>query len=441
MRGAEALLPGTSYLELARAGLEYRKQPGVVEIRDVTFMTPFVVGVGESRELRLRLQCRGQNAGDFAFFLRSESEPCVAGHIEYVEKPAPPPLALESISQRLNSRELVFHGFMTQSFMDFGPRWANVERIRFGETEALISLALPDRFALDLTEYPLHPALLDMATGGAQSLIPGFDPAKDFFVPFAYGRVSIFQPLKPHLHSHVRHKPSGAREIALFDIDLCDDQGNVLVEIVNFTMRRVAHASDFTADSGVRSSRNPVADADRAVTQTGVDGAVRLGISNDEGFDALERILSSRIGGHLLATSVDIRDWLADVEKRARPVRSAPKAESTSDVSEGFSRPSLSADFLAPRNDIERELAGIWRELLGLSEVGVKDDFFRAGRAIVGRCALVQQDPQALRGLAAAFHAVRGSHDRWLCTDSRRGARGAAGDRRARASCALNRGP
>ncbi len=379
VHGAEALLPGTSYLELARAGLAYRKQPGAVEIRDVTFMTPFVVGVGESRELRLRLQRSGQNAGDFAFFVRSENEPCVAGHIEYVEKEAPPPLALDAIRQRLTSRDLVFNGFMTQSFMDFGPRWANVERIRFGETEALISLVLPQVFELDLTEYPLHPALLDMATGGAQSLIPGFDPAKDFFVPLAYGRVTIFHPLKPRVHSHVRHKPSGAQEIALFDVDLCDDDGNVLVEIVNFTMRRVAQASAFTADSGARSSRNPGVDVERAPVQTGFDNAVRLGISNSEGFDALERILSARIGGHLLATSVDIRDWLAEIESRARPARSAQKADRVGTVSEGFSRPSLSADFLAPRNDIERELAGIWRELLGLSEVGVKDDFFELG--------------------------------------------------------------
>ena len=379
VHGAEALLPGTSYLELARAGLEYRKRPGVVEIRDVTFMTPFVVGVGESRELRLRLQHSGQSAGDFAFFLRSENEPCVAGHIEYVAKAPPPPLALDAIRARVTSRELVFHGFMTQSFMDFGPRWANVERIRFAETEALISLALPEAFALDLTEYPLHPALLDMATGGAQSLIPGFDQAVDFFVPFAYGRVTIHRPLTPRVHSHVRYKPSGAQEIALFDVDICDDEGNVLVEIVNFTMRRVAQASAFTADSGVRSSRIPGGEAERAANQTGFGTAVRLGISNSEGFDALERILSARIGGHLLATSVDIRDWLAEVELRARPARSTQKTENVGSVSEGFSRPSLSADFLAPRNDIERELAGIWRELLGLSEVGVKDDFFELG--------------------------------------------------------------
>jgi len=380
VRGGEALLPGTSYLELARAGLAYRAEPGFIEIRDVTFMAPFVAGVGESRELRLRIQRSGPNAGDFAFFARSESEPNVAGHIEYVVRSRPAPLALDEIRGRTAQRELVFNGFLAQSFMDFGPRWANVERVRLGATEALITLQLPEQFALDLRDYPLHPALLDMATGGAQALIPDFDPKADFFVPFAYGRVTIFAPLTRRVHSHVRYRASGAQELALFDIDLCDDTGNVLVEIVNFTMRRVAQAAAFTADSSPRSVRGARRDSDRSEPQTGFGSAVRLGISNSEGFDAFERILAARISGHVLATSVDIRDWLADVEGRARPDRLLPQADSSAGSStEGFARPALSADFLAPRNDIERELAAIWRELLGLSEVGVKDDFFELG--------------------------------------------------------------
>jgi acyl transferase domain-containing protein/thioesterase domain-containing protein/acyl carrier protein len=44
-----------------------------------------------------------------------------------------------------------------------------------------------------------------------------------------------------------------------------------------------------------------------------------------------------------------------------------------------FTRPSLTATFVAPRDAIERELANIWRDLLGVSQVGVHDDFFELG--------------------------------------------------------------
>lgn len=39
----------------------------------------------------------------------------------------------------------------------------------------------------------------------------------------------------------------------------------------------------------------------------------------------------------------------------------------------------LRSSYVAPRNDIEHEIAAIWQSILGLSDVGVTDDFFRIG--------------------------------------------------------------
>jgi amino acid adenylation domain-containing protein/non-ribosomal peptide synthase protein (TIGR01720 family) len=40
------------------------------------------------------------------------------------------------------------------------------------------------------------------------------------------------------------------------------------------------------------------------------------------------------------------------------------------------SRPSLSSDYVAPRNEAERTLADIWQRLLGIAQVGIHDNFF-----------------------------------------------------------------
>ena len=37
--------------------------------------------------------------------------------------------------------------------------------------------------------------MLDMATGAAQKLIPGFAGDDDFYVPFSYGRVLVTRPV------------------------------------------------------------------------------------------------------------------------------------------------------------------------------------------------------------------------------------------------------
>ncbi|MDX9952961.1 MAG: AMP-binding protein [Anaerolineae bacterium] len=45
----------------------------------------------------------------------------------------------------------------------------------------------------------------------------------------------------------------------------------------------------------------------------------------------------------------------------------------------GKVRPDLNTPFLAPRSELEQQLADIWAELLELDEVGVEDDFFALG--------------------------------------------------------------
>ncbi|WP_159100124.1 non-ribosomal peptide synthetase [Streptomyces lunaelactis] len=43
------------------------------------------------------------------------------------------------------------------------------------------------------------------------------------------------------------------------------------------------------------------------------------------------------------------------------------------------SRPGADADYVAPRNETERIIAGIWSEVLGLDRIGVHDNFFHLG--------------------------------------------------------------
>ena len=42
-------------------------------------------------------------------------------------------------------------------------------------------------------------------------------------------------------------------------------------------------------------------------------------------------------------------------------------------------RPALAQPCVAPRNELERWLAGIWREMLSLDSVGIQDRFFELG--------------------------------------------------------------
>ena len=239
IRGGEALIPGTGFLELARAALRTGapSEGGLsVELQDVVCMSPFVVKAGEPRELHLTID---KHNGQFAIESGGvDAETHVTGSAALVAAADPQPVDVGAIRGRCGRPGTTRGLFLDQSFMDFGPRWANVVRVDFGHREALVELALPEAFAGDLASFPLHPALLDMATGGAQALIPGFQSDRDFFVPFSYGRVLIRQPLTGHLFSHVRYRDAGMPDAAIFDLTVVNEAGVELVSITDFLMKR-----------------------------------------------------------------------------------------------------------------------------------------------------------------------------------------------------------
>lgn len=375
VRGGDALMPGTGYLELARASLDAMPEPRTAELRDVTFLRPFVVGRTAPSTLRLKLTRAldgGASRHEFVFFTEREDDPCVTGSVGYVDAGPEPAESLQTVRSRLQSSTPI-NGFIDQPFMDFGPRWANVRESAIGADEALIHLQLPAEFATDLATYKLHPALLDMATGGAQALIPGFDQTTDFFVPFAYERVRVFTRLTSEVYSHVRYRAGGRGETARFDVQLFSPDGTVMVQIFGFTMKRLAAGAALT---GAHRSDEPIAHSVQRGAQQ-INALLPLGISNAEGVDAFDRILASGLDGHILASSLDLPRWSAYLD--AQQSRASSAGDGIADDGASFARPNIGTSLVGPRNALERELAEVWKQLLGVKEIGVHDDFFELG--------------------------------------------------------------
>ena len=85
----------------------------------------------------------------------------------------------------------------------------------------------------------------------------------------------------------------------------------------------------------------------------------------------LRSFLKARLPEHMVPASFVILDELpllpnGKIDRRALP---APEAV----------RPDLPHAFVAPRTPVERSLAGVWSDLLGLPQVGIHDNFFDLG--------------------------------------------------------------
>ncbi|MDX2184120.1 MAG: SDR family oxidoreductase [Gemmatimonadaceae bacterium] len=306
VKDGTSLLPGTGYLELVRAAVAARPDERPIELRDVAFLAPFVVENGVPRELRLALRRGGDESFTIAGRLADGGwEEHVTGAAGYVNVPPPIPLDVAATEARCAARVVDYAADWEHPQLAFGPRWKNIRRVSYGAREALMQLELPPAFHDDLATWPMHPAVLDMATAGAAGLIPGIDPTRDFYVPMSYACVRIHGALPATVVSHVRLRESefDAREIVAFDITVAAPDGRVLVEATEFLMARVQDGAQLGGASRRAGTRR---DDTRFEPPTPRGGNAPAGyeeaLTPAEGVEAFLRIVESAPAPHVLVT-------------------------------------------------------------------------------------------------------------------------------------------
>ena len=93
-----------------------------------------------------------------------------------------------------------------QDHLRFGPRWDVVQRVQRGDRQAIAWLELPAEFVGDLDTVGLHPALVDLGTGFAMSLIDGYT-GDQLWVPLSYRSIGVHGTTSPPAR---RRRPGAA---------------------------------------------------------------------------------------------------------------------------------------------------------------------------------------------------------------------------------------
>lgn len=361
---ATPVVPGAGYMEIVRAALAQHSENRPVEIANVVFLAPFVVADGTARELRVHMTRR--QGSEWRFIIEGRTvgggdtedwSEHVRGDVAYVDAIRPVDIEIASILS--GCRTSVRTGLAPTDRMRFGPRWQNVERVDFGTDEAVITLSLPPSYAGELNQLTLHPALLDFATAGAQALATG--TSSDFFVPASYRRLIQYAPLVARLVSHVRYRGGAAAGIATYDVTICDEAGHVLVDITEFTMLRVAENAAFTAGAAPRARP-------RGAASTIIADNQASGIAPIQGMQAIELILAARTAPQIAVSPQPFAALLARLYTTSAPVAAAAGSDRSGEAKGG-----------PPESAAERLVAQMWREMLGVADIGLDDDFFDLG--------------------------------------------------------------
>ena len=238
----ERVLSGAACLELVRAAVDASLDGphGDPVLCDVVWARPVTVG-GEPVEVHVRLL--PDERGDIAFEVvgtEHEHEIVYSAGVARVpaESAEPARLDVPGLRTACDRRELAAaecYAAFGANGIDYGPGHRGVERVWIGDGQVIARLVLPTAVQDTLDDYGLHPSLLDAALQSCLGLVTGDGP---LLLPYAVEEVRTHGPCTDRMWAWVRDRAGSPTDaVRRFDIDLCDDDGLVRVQIIGVAAR------------------------------------------------------------------------------------------------------------------------------------------------------------------------------------------------------------
>ncbi len=244
-----AVVPGTTYLEMARSVAQLALGWDSLELSELFFLQPMVVEDETKRRVRVQLTTHEQQA---AFAIEStESDAASEQWIRHAEgnikqlQQAPAALPdFAKVKQQATDVIENYQGHSDTGVFQFGPHWDVVRAAWSSPHESLARLVLADNLRHELQHYLIHPSILDNAMN-LTSQTTG-----ETFLPFMYKSFRFYKPFTRELLTYLvpREPLSATDETQTFNVVLADLQGNVLAEVDGYVTRKV-HNFDFTTDT------------------------------------------------------------------------------------------------------------------------------------------------------------------------------------------------
>lgn len=266
----KAILPGTAYLEMIRAAFTHYQNNSdkekVLCIENVYFLSPLIVDDDETREVRVIFNPSNDitapennrlNVFIVSQIAENEWQQHVTAQVSYSNEPkevlrqkniADLELACDGewiatqLNQALNTNTSNTPikeecSEFERRLKSYGKRWMTLKWAKFKEDKGLALLALKEDYQHELADYPLHPALLDIATG---FMYLKFGQG---YLPFSYEAITVYATLTNQIYSYIEAQPSQNESQLKYHVWLLDSAGNVLVKIHHFILKKIETSS------------------------------------------------------------------------------------------------------------------------------------------------------------------------------------------------------
>lgn len=246
------VVPGAWFLTMALAAACEIFGPGEHALEEVTFSQALVLPDGETRTVQIVLDPAASGEAGFRIISllakdRGEGEGWTlhaAGRLRAGQAAVPGHEPVAPLEARERCRELPgsaedFYKALGGAGLDLGAGFRWLERLSWGEGEALAQLGTPegtDGGALG----PLHPGLIDSCFQLMAAALRSLNGDFEVYVPIALAGLRLHGRLGRQVWAHAALRPGTVpgQETVTVDLRLGDEHGAVAVELLGVSARR-----------------------------------------------------------------------------------------------------------------------------------------------------------------------------------------------------------
>jgi acyl transferase domain-containing protein len=252
-RSAKESPVGTTERSAKESPAGTRESPAratVLELRDIVWLQPLVVTAPTEVSITLSAAEADELALDeFVYEIHSQAggqrmTHC-RGRAVFVTPPPSERIDVAALQAQMTLSGLdsgSLYDMFARMGLEYGPAHRGVQALHQGEGRVLATLRLPAAVAQTRRNYVLHPSLLDSALQASigLSLDPEHHPSRPP-LPFSLESLRILSACEEDMFAYVRRSPgSRPADAPAVDIDLCDRQGRICVQIRGFSSRILA---------------------------------------------------------------------------------------------------------------------------------------------------------------------------------------------------------
>ncbi|HEY3366495.1 MAG TPA: beta-ketoacyl synthase N-terminal-like domain-containing protein [Symbiobacteriaceae bacterium] len=248
------VLPGVAFLEMARAAGTLAAEQKAVGLRNFLWAAPVLAGQEVNVAVvptKGSLQVEVYSGQQDQRLVHAHGTLVLAGNESLSSQPRVNLAVIrEQCPGEVSGKQ--YYARFTGDGLYFGEGFRSIQRLRQGRQQALAELSLPPALKGSFSQFVLHPSMLDGAVETVVALVSTQDP-EAIYMPFALGDLKLLGPVPERCYAYAaaRDTNSGPADLQKFDLQLIGEDGQVLVAMLEFSVRRVGSKA-----RGAESSRD-----------------------------------------------------------------------------------------------------------------------------------------------------------------------------------------